>query len=341
MAILAGARSAEAQQFPGVSVHWTAPAACPGSDDLQARVRRLLPADPVAVRARQPLIADALVEVLNGRYRLTLRVRRDGALVGGTRVFDSDSCESLAGAAAVTLALLARGEARADGAAPSPSGSVTSAAPAVEVPAPSKTPPPAPAASPPLATPGATAGATRRDEQPASRPEARWSPAFEAPLLAVDQGLLPSSAYGIGVGLGLRVSRLRVMLTGLLWLPQDSGAVGTYGGTYERRSGELSGCYAWPLEPFDIGPCVTVALEDVTAHGSGPDVVAEPAHATWLTIGLAARADWSLRRWTALFLRPRLTFTTSRPTFAIDGVGPIYQVPLVSAGVDIGCEWIL
>jgi len=82
-----------------------------------------------------------------------------------------------------------------------------------------------------------------------------------------------------------------------------------------------------------------VALEDVTAGSSGLDVVGGPGHVSWLTVGAAARAAWSLRRWATLFLRPGVTLTTSRPTFTIDGVGPLYQVPFVAGGVEVGCEW--
>ncbi len=159
-------------------------------------------------------------------------------------------------------------------------------------------------------------------------------------MLAVDAGVLPWLAYGVGVGVGVRVNRLRVKVAGVLWLSQNDTHAAPYEATYERRTGELSGCYSWPGGPFEVGPCMTVALEDVTAGGSGPDVVGGTGHVSWLTVGVAARAGWSLRRRAALFLRPGVTFTTSRPTFAIDGVGPLYQVPLVAGGVEVGCEWI-
>ena len=73
---------------------------------------------------------------------------------------------------------------------------------------------------------------------------------------------------------------------------------------------------------------------------SGPDVVGGPGHVSWLTVGVGAEAGWSPRSWATLFVRPGLALTTSRPTFAIDGVGPLYQVPLVAGGVEVGCEWI-
>jgi hypothetical protein len=340
-AILIGARRVDAEALPGVSVRWSAPSACPTADELEARVHRLLPVDPAAAPATDRLIADGTVEVVNGHYRLKLSVRRNGQPAGVTRVFESETCESLAGAAAVTLALLAGGTSRADAAPPSASQSASPPSQSRAASAPAKNAPPAPVPSEALASTPPAARATHA-ESPNRPPDRRRVTAYlEGPVLAVDEGMLPSLGSGIGVGGGVRIRGLRVLLTGRLWLPQDSTARSVYAATYERRSGALSGCYGWALGPFDVGPCVALALEDVSASGAGPQVVGDPGHATWVTVGLGARAGWSWSRWAALFLRPSLTFNTSRPTFAIDGVGPLYQVPLATFGVDLGCEWIL
>jgi hypothetical protein len=157
----------------------------------------------------------------------------------------------------------------------------------------------------------------------------------------MDEGILPSSAYGLGVAAGIRVGHVQVMLAGVLWQTQSSTYASVYGANYTRRSGEVAGCYAFRKGPFEAGPCLTMGLENVTAAGSGPEIMGGPGQATWLTVGLAARAEWSPFDWGALFLRPSLTLTTSRPTFAIDSVGALYQVPLAAVGVQIGCEWIL
>jgi hypothetical protein len=113
-------------------------------------------------------------------------------------------------------------------------------------------------------------------------------------------------------------------------------------GHYERRTGELSGCYGWRAGPFELGPCVTLALEDIKASGKGPYVTPHSPDTFWLTVGLGARVRWSPVPWTAFFVRPTVAFSTSRPSFEIDGVGPsLYQVPLAAVGINIGCEWIL
>jgi hypothetical protein len=153
--------------------------------------------------------------------------------------------------------------------------------------------------------------------------------------------MLPASAYGFGAAVGFRANRVHMMLAGFFWLPQDGAGTGLYSGRYERRSAEVSACYGWSAGPFELGPCATLSLEDVSANATGPDVVGADGQATWLTVGVAARAAWSIERWAEVFVRPRAAITTARPTFAIDGIGSLYQVPLVSGGVDLGCEWIL
>jgi hypothetical protein len=381
VAILGGARSSQGGDLPGISLRWVAPAACPGVEDVRARVHRLLPHDAGGGAAADTLLAEGAVEATGGHgYRLTLRVSRRGATGRATRVFESDSCESLAGAAAVTLALLAHEPRIGSGTepagptassppgsaappssapaalpasiAPAPTPSTPAPAPPTPAPAPStlqpapSTPPLAPS-TPPLAPPPAPGPkpATRIESEKQApldvSPSAVSGWTLEAPLFAVDQGMLPSAAYGFGAAVGVRSNRIRLMLTGLLWVPQNSSGAGLYTSSYDRRSGELSACYGWPIGTFDFGPCATLTLEDVSAHGTGPEIVGADGHATWLTIGVAARAGWSIQRWAQVFLRPRLALTTSRPMFAIDGVGSLYQVPLVSAGVDLGCEWIL
>ncbi len=386
-AALAWSGTVDAQPLAGVEVRWVAPARCPGPDDVRARVRRLLGPRAPKASGQEPLIAEATVVAIDGRYRLTLTVRQGDESSGVTRIFESTSCESLAGAAAVTLALLARGEARSDGATPpatsrpgttEPAASpLATAQPAASPPAtaqpaasppataqpaasaPARSPPataqPAtapPATAPPATSPPATAPA---DVVANANPETPESPsstapaspatsvsyvALVAPLLAVDTGVLPSWAYGVGAGVEARVDRLRVRVAGFLWLPQSASET-PYEATYHRRSAELSGCYAWPGGSFEVGPCLAVTFEDVSAGGSGPDVVSGSGHVRWLTVGVAARAGWSVRKWATVFVRPGVTFTTSRPTFAIDGVGPLYQVPLVAGGAEVGCEWIL
>jgi hypothetical protein len=169
---------------------------------------------------------------------------------------------------------------------------------------------------------------------------ARWSPVVRLPVFASDEGVLPSAGYGVGLGAGVRVSQLLIMLSGVVWLSQNEAGASPYAATYQRRSGELSGCYSWRYGQFEGGPCLMTTFEDVTSDGSGGGVVDRQGHVSWLTLGFGVRASWLLARWAALFLRPTVNLTTSRPTFAIDGVGPLYKVPLAAVGLQVGSEWI-
>ena len=340
---------AHAEPVAGIDLHWMAPAPCPGADGVFARVRQLLGPETAEGSPEKRLIVEGTVVAANARYRLNLTVRKENEGVGETRAFESGSCESLAGAAALTVALLVRGDARAAAAAlgggkdssdqgasqSSPESSGSALPPSKAVP-PANTAPAAPVASPSTAT-SPTADADPDQAHPAPR---AWSAALQVPLLTVDEGVLPSWAYGIGVGVGVRLGRVRLMLAGALHLPQSDRSISPYVARYQKRTGELSGCYAWPHGHIEVAPCLIAKLENVTATGAGPDVTGGPGHVSWLAMGVAARVAWALGGWAALFLRPSLTFTTSRPTFAIDGVGPLYEVPVAALGVQMGWEWI-
>ena len=340
----------DAKPASGIELHWVAPPHCPGSDEVRARVRNLLGKDAAGASSADRLFAEGTVVEAGGHYRLSLRIKLAGEPTGRTRVFESASCDGVAGAAAVTLALLARGEERADeGVAPptaaataSPTGSSSAASPAPsssstpEAPAVPERPPETPTSSRPEKGPS-TDEAARDDDGATTR---TWSPVLRLPVLIADAGVLPGAGYGIGLGVGVRTSHLRVMLSGELWLSQGAGDASPYAATYQRRTGELSGCYAWQHGKFEGGPCLIMTLEDVTADSSGTSIVDSQGHVSWLTMGLGAHVGYAPARLLTLFLRPSVSLTTSRPTFAIDGYGPLYKVPLAAVGVEVGSEWI-
>jgi hypothetical protein len=204
--------------------------------------------------------------------------------------------------------------------------------------------PPAPAAAisgDTAASAAPTEAAKTASEGTSSERTRRRGPVeVELPLLRVDEGALPGWAYGLGLGAGVRLSHLQFHAAGLLWLPQDSTS-GAYRVHYVRYTGELSGCYRVPLHPIEIGPCLFVRFEDVTAGGTGPQVVPKPGPTPRVTVGVAAQARWSIGSWAAVVARPSVAFATSRPSFSIAGVGPLYQVPLAGFALDLGCEWLL
>ena len=110
------------------------------------------------------------------------------------------------------------------------------------------------------------------------------------PVLVSDEGVLPSAGYGLGLGAGVRVGQMLIMLSGVVWLSQNEAGASPYAATYQRRTGELSGCYSWQYGQFEGGPCLMTTFEDVTADGSGGAVVDRQGRVSWLTLGFGARA---------------------------------------------------
>jgi hypothetical protein len=370
-AVLAWATIGRAEPPPGIEVRWSAPAACPDVEEIYSHVRRLLPpGTPVSVSDR--LEAEGTVVSIDGRYRLTLSVRRGGRPAGSPRVLESDSCSSLAGAAAVALAILARGGDAPGTDAPSPptpspptnakppapAGADTATHP-IPTP-PSATASPSLSATPPTSPPSPPASVVAKPPPPSpvddeqTKPPRSWSLVAVGPFGVIDEGVLPSVAYGLGVGVGVRFHRFEFGIAGVLWLPQNagSGAPGGLGGHFVRRSGEVSGCYAWALHRFELAPCLRLTLDDVSARGTGivpqagvvggtgPEIVSESGNMAWLSVGASAQARWSPTRWMAVFISPGFAVATARPTFAVDGAGSVHRVPAATVGTELGWEWI-
>ena len=180
------------------------------------------------------LSAEGRITPAKGRFHLTLLVR-DGRDVR-KRVINSDSCGDLAGAAAITLALLL--------------GIDVSAA---EPRAGDQTPG---AAAPKGGASGQdrqTAPSERRREDRGSRSDERgredrgarsdeptetspapsqsaatrrWNLLVRAPILAADLGPLPNPSLGAGLGVGVRLDSWRVLLAGHVYSGQTVDTVG-------------------------------------------------------------------------------------------------------------------
>ena len=144
-------------QTGSFSLSWQAPAECPDETHVRRAVEQLLgegPPPPAHVSAH------AVVEhTSSGHWNVRLTTVRDGA--PGERVVESESCQSLADATALILALTIDPErvaARAPGAASAPASStVAPAAPSASAaaPAPASASPTAPPAASPAPAPSA------------------------------------------------------------------------------------------------------------------------------------------------------------------------------------------
>jgi hypothetical protein len=319
-----------AQARAPMQLAWDAPEGCPQQAAVQERIAELTASLADKLKPSR-LRAEGRIESIGERYRLTL-VIHDGSAVG-TRVIESDSCEDLGGAAAVTLGLLVRVEQSSN--APL-SNSALGGAP--EQPAPKPPPtqarprPPRPA-RPPRNVPD-------REQERASPPE--WHMLVRAPRLGIDVGVLPELAYGAGLAVGLGDPAWRVLVGGTLWLPQSIPVPGYPGLSVEtyRGSLDLEGCRSWQVGRFALGPCVVAVADGVMARGSGPGVVSRSRQIPWLSFGLGFDGTWRVQEHTSVTLSIDGRVSTSRPHFVIEDLPEAYQVRSGAGGARVAYEWI-
>ncbi len=323
-ASLSGAQPAHAQ----LNLSWDAPPSCPQRGEVLGRIRAIAGS---ALDETEGLSAEARITRHQGRVRLELLVR-DGREVT-RRVIASDSCSALAGAAAITLALLLG----ADPGAAERAGDDVPTAPGRAEEA-RVEPAPEPDERDSVPSLGEAAGS---GESTATR---RWAVVVRAPVAAVDLGLFPRPVLGVGIGIGTRYDAWRVVLAGHLSRSQTLGAPelgGTFGAELQRATGHLLTCRGWHWTHFELAPCVGLALEHVTARGFGEGVSPRARRAVWLAPSAGAVAYWyALESW-AFFAGITGYLELSRPLLLIQDLGEVRQLGPAAIGAAVGLEWIL
>jgi hypothetical protein len=260
---------------------------CPDSAELARRVER--------IRERS--------ELGKASYRLVFTKRDAGLAVaitaepsGRARTLTSNdaTCDAIANAAAVTLALLFDAE-------------------PVEAPpaAPVSTPTPSPAPAKPIPAPPRPAVSARRAVQVTFSLAASTAAGVTAPL-----------AFGGMLEAGLVAGRLRTSL-GALWLAPVASALppgqvreGLVGGTARGCFAPLMG--AWRVD-LCSGAFLGVASADATGYTTN-----ETRHRPWLAIPAELAGSW----WTehvALEASVAALFPVQRRDFGIEGLGVPYR----------------
>jgi hypothetical protein len=319
-----------AQSSDAVELTWRVPGGCPSSADVQARIRKLAGS---ASAGATPLRAEATItRGEGGRLQLKLIVRTGSS--AAERIIEGRSCDDLAGATAVSLALLLKPVAAREAAGPD----VSAAAPAENA---STAPaPPAPANTesaqivPPAPAPSVA------DDTPSTT---RVEGVLLLPLFALQLGRLPQPSFGFALAGGVWIERWRILAAGTLWLPQELTMAKRpeIGATIERVDASLQACWAFPFGRFEAAPCVRVALEHVWARGTGAHVEAHTAESTGFAAGLGLAARLRLAPWFNLLGAVEARLDTSRPEITIEGVGRIGQLGPGALEIGIGSEWIL
>jgi hypothetical protein len=330
LTVLMGSLLAELTARAELELRWNAPQDCPQREAVENRIRAL--AGPLLAQTKG-LSAEGSITRAEGRFNLTLLVR-DGSEVR-KRVITSDSCATLEGAAAITLALLLDAEVRAESPADDQKGTTNEkdAAPRDGEPRgrSDRVAEPRPA-SPPVA---AVAGG-------ASAPPRRWAALVRGPTVVADLGPLPSPTIGVGLGLGIRYQSFRVMLSGSYFAEQtvsvpDQGDA--LGAELKRMTGQLTVCRGWRSIRFEVSPCVGLALEIMTARGFGNGVTASQQWTVWPAPSAGVIAHWHTLQAVGLFAGVSVSIELSRPHVAIEGVGEVAQLGPAAVGAAAGLEW--
>jgi hypothetical protein len=174
----------------------------------------------------------------------------------------------------------------------------------------------------------------------------RWNLLIRAPILSADLGPLPEPSVGAGLGAGIGYESWRFLVAGHLYRGQavnamEPGAAFAAGADLERITAHLAICRGWRSVPFEIAPCVGLAIEHATARGFGQGVSPEEQSALWAAPSLGADVHWYALKWAALFVGARAELELSRPRIVIAGLGEVGQLGPVSARFTAGMEWIL
>jgi hypothetical protein len=335
LACAALAAPAAAEGGAPITLRWQAPEGCPDRAAVEARVAHLLGGAPAATD--RTLEADGAVEGIPRGFRLELKVASGGA--ESTRVLQSVSCESLADAGALVIALAFDPEAvtaqeikRAEAAGGAPAGSAP--------PAPNPAHPGGDAAHPegdgdhahvgPVST-----AALIRIPVPMPLPPPQAPPPAPAPppspfsfggflAFSGDAGTLPSVAPGVRAGLSLGIGAFRIEPAFAAWPSSRSALPSLPGAGAELRllAFALDGCrrlLPWSDADAPAAAFGCVGFEIGEIHGAGFGVpMPSSGGALWAAPKAAVRVELALARWAAITLDVGLAIPVDRKRFVLD-----------------------
>jgi hypothetical protein len=286
---------------------WRAPAECPSAD----RVRLAAVLDTTAARPTGVLVAEAIVEPMGSpetrRWRVTLRTRR-GAVVG-ERTIEASTCDGIADATAIVLALAltSAGAPEADAVGSTPSMPVEPLAPVAPV-------------------------------------SAVGAPSFGLGVsVAADASSLPLPTLGGSLTLAWTAGHARAELDVRRWAPQ-SRTLDPFsaGARFSMTSLGARGCWValgGAGAALDVSACTGADVHFVSAPAYGVDPSYD-ASARWLAVAGGALARFSVATWLKLRTRVEAYVPLSRPTFVLEGggAGPLHQPSALGAGGSLGIE---
>jgi hypothetical protein len=328
--VLGWTSAVAAQPTARLALTWSGPPGCPTTENVQARIDALLGGDASASSVAD-VRASGQVERVDSGYRLLLSMG-----VGSTpssRVIEARTCDELAGAAAIAIALLARST--LSGASASSTGdSTTTSAPTAD----GRETPPSPAAQPERQAPAEN----EKEKAAGQSGSTRARLVLDAPIGVVGWGSLPSAELGLAAAVGVRWKALRASVRGELWQPQTNQVSG-FATRFTSRSARAEACLVQDFHGLELGPCLGAAVQRLAGAGVGSRVFAAKAGtAVWVSGALGVFASLPTPGFEHLrfFTDATVLVSPVRPRFVIDQLGPVHEPSLAAPRVDLGCEWI-
>jgi len=291
--------SAQAQHVP---LSWNAPPGCPSDTSVLADVERNLAAS--GERAAAFVAVVNVSEGPKGLWQAHLRIEARGGQA--ERRFEAESCQAIASATALIIALAAQ------------VGKAGQAA----------------AAGKPLVV------AQQNDGPAAPAPYWQRSPLGLIVSGLVEGGIMPT-APGVGVEVAIGPSwtapgwRLRLLASAGFFFPRRGDVLFAYG-DFWRLAVSGRGCVSAGAR-YEIGLCVGAELSAM--HSTGPlgSGLSDDTR-YWLSPTASAIAAWNVRPRLAVFVRSDVTVPAWHPSFASDSGADVYTVPLVAVGAALGVE---
>jgi len=298
---------------------WSAPAVCPDGQSVEREVEALL---GLATVSRERLSATAIVTPIASAWRVVLTTDVHG--VPGRRTVEAPSCEALAHATALVLAITIDPHAAAQ---PPAGGVVAHDAGALAL---------AEDAAPPTVALVPQA----RVESDSTEPPPRSSKLSLGGGAAAAVGALPGVAFAPEIALGWSSAAWRVDLT-ISYFPAVSARVdATRGGDLGLLSSALRGCRLWVAGggPLELGPCAAFEGGAMFAQGVG---VRHPGKETvpWFAVRAGALGALRLGRsavWLVLSVDGEVPITRYR--FEVDAVGIVHHPSPVGGRGAFGAE---
>lgn len=328
---------------PTIELSWSAPAVCPDRREVLHAIREL--AGETEQSAGEPDFSiRGEVQSQEGGFLLNLSWR--SAAHHAERTMTASTCDELARAAALIVALAVnpgRLDPKEDPSPAAPAGASAGAVAPVE-----------PGASAPRREPLKPAVAPRRAVVQVPAPRSQ-GPAYEegdsargavavAPSqsvrpraeMAMDVGTLPHAGTGVGIGVSFPTSAITLQAEAFAFSPQTKSIATGGGGKFWMGAIAVRPCFSVG-DRFRVLPCVVTELEVLYARGQGVDF--RQAGAAWFPrFGLGGEMAYALSKRFGVVAGIWLLAGPFRPNFVVEETEQVHRPAIFSGRSTIGLD---